>query len=72
MFLFVAKLEQNFEKHETSAIEILPRKAQFQSSGLHICAALPASALIFKAFMTNARNSIFFTKTGLKTIKKLF
>lgn len=48
MFLFVAKLEQNFEKHETSAIEILPRKAQFQSSGLHICAALPASALILK------------------------
>lgn len=44
MFLFVAKLEQNFEKHETSAIE----KAQFQSSGLHICAALPASALISK------------------------
>lgn len=48
MFLFVAKLEQNFEKHETSAIEILSRKAQFQSSGLHICAALPASALILK------------------------
>lgn len=48
MFLFVAKLEQNFEKHETSAIDILPRKAQFQSSGLHICAALPASALILK------------------------
>lgn len=48
IFLFVAKLEQNFEKHETSAIEILPRKAQFQSSGLHMCAALPASALILK------------------------
>ena len=48
MFLFVTKLEKNFEKYETSAIDILPRKAQFQSSGLHICAALPASALILK------------------------
>lgn len=48
MFLFVTKLEKNFEKYETSAIDILPRKAQFQSSGLHICAALPVSALILK------------------------
>ena len=45
---FCYQISKNFEKYETSAIDILPRKAQFQSSGLHICAALPASALILK------------------------